>query len=342
MDRILYLLPDACAVSENGRLVEYLRTDGDSQSGDIIMARVNRIMPGLDCAFVDIARKKEGFLPLNENSRTFTEPPVRSGDRIPVQIRKEEHGDKGCFLSRDLAIAGEYVILMPYNRFAGVSKRIQDEETRCMLTEIGREIACKMNLGVVMRAASEKVSVQMISEEAEKLKKCWNKIRGKSAEGPAPGTVLYSCDPAEQILQDYRIRDTGKILKADKLETDLQRQLKSAGERRIQLQCGGNIVIDQCEAMTVIDVNTASTNGCGSKEGTVTAVNLEACGEAAIQIRLRDITGIILIDFVDMEKETDRILVEERIRNAFSEDRRKTVIHGWTRLGIMEMTRKRV
>lgn len=129
MERVIVRGPGFCAVTEDGVLVEYLQRDA-SQGGDILGGTVERMMPGIGGAFVSIGRKKAGFLPLRENSQSFAAEPLRSGTRIPVQVKKEETGGKGAFLTRDLTLAGTYVLLMPLNRYIGVSSRIQAEEDR--------------------------------------------------------------------------------------------------------------------------------------------------------------------------------------------------------------------
>ena len=340
MDRILYRSPDACAVCEDGRLTEYIRLSEETQSGNIILAKVDRMMQGMACAFADIGRKKDGFLPLKENSRSFTDGPIRSGDRVAVQIRREEAGDKGAFLSRDLTIPGRTVILMPKNRYIGVSSRIEDEETRERLRETGTIIAGG-RYGLVMRAAAANATEEEIRAEAEDLSGKWLRIMEKKTAAFQPGDILYEQDPVAQIILDYAVPED-KVVQLPAMPAEVTRQLSTASERKVQLPDGGNIVIDRCEAMTVIDVNSAAAVLPANKEATVTAVNLQACNEAAIQIRLRDIAGIIMIDFIDMEDKTDQSLVEQRLREALRNDRRKTVVHGWTRLGIMEMTRKRM
>jgi ribonuclease G len=148
-------------------------------------------------------------------------------------------------------------------------------------------------------------------------------------------------DATEQMKADYIPRGVEEIRVITELDAEISRQLRQAGERTLALPSGGNIMIDRCEAMTVIDVNTASSPGLQNKEQTVTQTNLEACVLIAQQVRLRNLSGIILIDFIDMESETDRSLVLNKLEDCFREDRIKTVIHGWTRLGLMEMTRKR-
>ena len=338
MERKVFRFPEGTAVTEDGRLVEYLDLRDETQSGDIILARVDRMMPGIDCAFTDIGRKRDGFLPLKENSSSFTGGAIRSGEKIAVQIRREENGTKGAFLSRDLMLPGRYVILMPMNRHIAVSSRIVDEDEKNRLRELGKQIA-DGRCGIVVRAAASEADEHEVRSEAdaiaEKADLVWKRFR----EASRPGEILLSCDPAAQILRDYGIPEATVT---DGMNAQMKKELDMSKNRSVRLRSGGNIVIDRCEAMTVIDVNSAGTNPRGDKENTVTQTNLEACDEAAVQIRLRDIAGIILIDFIDMELEKDREAVRERLKQAFSADRRKTVIHGWTNLGIMEMTRKRV
>ena len=338
MERILYQTSDACAIVENGRLVEYISLPDSVGSGVILMARINRMMPALECAFADIGRKKDGFLPLAENSQTFTGTALHSGDLIPVQIRREETGEKGAFLSRDLVISGRYVILMPCNRHIGISSRIEDEDQRMALRCMGMRIAAR-ETGLVMRAASAGVPEEEIARETETLQKTWRTVQENIRNARNPGDIVYSCDTVSQLVSDYGAVHSQFVTEMPEF---VKRELSAASHRKVPLKSGGNLIIDRCEALTAIDVNTASIRGNTAKEKTFTAVNMEACAEAAIQIRLRDISGIILIDFIDMDLETDRSLVLKTLREALLPDRRKTVLHGWTRLGLMEMTRKRV
>ena len=155
------------------------------------------------------------------------------------------------------------------------------------------------------------------------------------------GTVLIHDSPLDRLCEDYRARGIDAVRETERLEGDLARQRKQAEERRVSLPGGGNLVIDRCEAMTVIDVNTAAAHGGGDKEATVLETNLEACEAAAEQIRLRDLGGIIIIDFIDLDAPEDRDRVAKRLEECFDRDRVKTVLHGWTSLGLMEMTRKR-
>ena len=340
MKRTIIAGTDWCAVTEDGRLMEYIPAGTESVSGSILMGRVGRLMPGMKCAFIEIGRKKNGFLPLDEGSITFTGGPVRSGETLLVQIRKEETGEKGAFLSRDISLAGSLVILMPMNRYIAVTSRIKDEAVRDQLKRTGKEIAGG-RFGLVMRNAAAGADENEIREETETLFARWTEIERQAAQIGKPGTVFKQDTPLERLKADYIFGGYEISEETGEPGPEIKRQLKEASKRTLRLPGGGNIVIDRCEAMTVIDVNTASYTGAGSKEQSVTETNLEACELIAQQVRLRNLGGIILIDFIDMETETDRSLVSDRLAECFAADRIKTVLHGWTKLGIMEMTRKR-
>ncbi len=341
MIRQILLNSGFLAVTEDGRLVEYLPVNPEDRFGDILTGKVDRLMPGLKCAFVDIGRKKNGFLPLQENSKTFDGAPLRSGDRIPVQIRKEENGEKGAFLSRDLTVTGRNVILMPKNRHIGVSARITAEAERERLCRIGERVS-DGRFGLVLRSAAAEVPEEEIGLEAESLFRRWETVSRQGLSGGEPGRVLLSGNTGEESLRnDYLPRGVTEFVHVEELNADLRRQLNQGIGRKVMLPHGGNIVIDPCEAMTVIDVNSASDTASADKRATVLRTNLEACEEIMIQVRLRNLSGILILDMIDMEDETDRSTVLETLGKMFGRDRNKTVIHGWTSLGLIEMTRKR-
>ncbi len=340
MDRKIIKGDTYCAVTEDGRLMEYIPDNSGDQSGSIMLGRINRLMPGMNCAFVDIGRKKDGFLPAEEESASFTGAGIRSGDTLLVQIKKEETGDKGAFLTRDITMPGRYVILMPMNRYTGVSSRIREEETRERLKRTGSAVA-DGRFGLVMRNAAAEAAEEEIRNEAERLYARWKEISELAKDGGKPGRTFGTDDPFSRLKEDYAAGGYETLTALPDLRNEIGSQLKQASERTVRLPGGGNIVIDRCEAMTVIDVNTASSAPGGSKERTILETNLEACETIAQQVRLRNLAGIILIDFIDMNTETDRSLVSDKLTACFAPDRIKTVIHGWTSLGLMEMTRKR-
>ena len=226
-------------------------------------------------------------------------------------------------------------------------KYVKVETTSCEENECCPSMQGQKALGAML--AEEMRSMGIADAEMDGHGYVYGTIPAKGDAGkPAIGLIAHMdtsdgvkgpTDP--QMIRDYAVTESD-VVRMTEIPADLKRQLASSKERTVRLPHGGNIVIDRCEAMTVIDVNSASAAYPGDKEASVTSANLEACAEAAVQVRLRDIAGIILIDFIDMEKETDRSLVEERLKEVFRADRRKTVIHGWTKLGIMEMTRKRI
>jgi ribonuclease G len=229
---------------------------------------------------------------------------------------------------------------MPMNRYVGVSSRINDEKERERMRETGREIAGN-RAGIVMREAALKAEREQIAAEADALLKSWAETEEKIREGFENGTVLYHQDSVSQMIADYEARGLSGIVEAETLPADLQRQLREARERTVRLRNGGNVIIDRCEAMTVIDVNSGSAKSDGRIASAYLETNLSACETIAAQIRLRNLAGIILIDFIDMESDADREKVAGKLKEALAADRRKTVIHGWTKLGLMEMTRKR-
>ena len=339
MKRTILSSPSFCAVTEDGTLVEYILKDPGDQCGDILLGKIDRMMPGIGCAFVDIGRKKDGYLPLTENSASYTGLPLRSGEIRILQVKKEESGEKGAFLTCDITLPGRYVILMPLNRHIGVSSRIDEKERRENLKELGLRIAAG-RYGLVLRKASENGNEEEIREEAERLFSCWQDLCAVPADRK-PGDVLMRGDLLKQMLDDYLPRGVDEVREVETLDADMRSQLARASARKVQLRNGGNVVIDRCEAMTVIDVNTASFRGDGDKRQSILETNLEACRTVSEQIRLRNLSGIILIDFIDMDEETDRSLVLKTLESHFLRDRIRTVIHGWTSLGLLEMTRRR-
>ena len=339
MRRIIYQGPDFTAVTENGILVEYAERD-DEGTGEILIGKTDRLMPGAGCAFVRIGRKKDGYLPLKENSLSFTGEKLQSGEVITVQIKHRESEEKGAMLTRDITLCGKCVIIMPLNRYIGVSNRIQEENERERLKKTGREIAGG-RFGIIMRADAANVSAEKCAEEAAALFLEWERINRDFRENPMPGRTLYCPDAGEELVRDYQGKGIDEICAVKELPAELRRQLHAADERKVRIANGGNIIIDRCEAMTVIDVNTGGAESGNSPEQTILQTNLSACDSIAAQVRLRNLGGILLIDFIDMKDDGEREAVSRKLKEVFAEDRRKTVLHGWTALGLMEMTRKR-
>lgn len=347
------------AVMEDDRLVEYLPADEDASAEAIYLGKVERIVPGMKAAFIQIGQEKCGFLPLEERSARDL-PKLQTGMSILVQVRKEAQGVKGAFLSRDINFCGEYVIFAPTNRMIAVSSRIPRERDRKALKELGKAISGEA-FGLIMRNASLNVPEEAIRAEVEELRTRWERIRREAPTAHVPSILHMPRTTLDMVLADYHPRGIDRICTNDavlaaKLEKlapvqlmgdnlfDVARistQVQKALDRRVWLESGGNLIFDPCEAMTVIDVNTAKFTGKKELEDTVLQTNLEACEEIARQVRLRNLSGIIIIDMIDMISREHHQAVLMALNQAFAADRVKTVVHGFTALGLVEMTRRR-
>ncbi len=363
MKRIVYTttVPNReIALTEDGVLIEYLREDASAASTEAIyLGVVRRVMLGMSAAFVDIGEEKMGFLPLKENSATFEGQPLRTGMRVPVQVRRAAQGTKGAFLTRDITLCGEYVLLMPMNRHIGVSARVTDAGEIAGLKALGAEIA-RGRFGLVLRHAAADASETAVRGEAEALLAHWEEVAERLPTAHAPSCVDRPRTLLDALLEDELPRGLDGLVTEDaalaeqyaaRLPCEVEapgvmerhgliRQRDAALQRRVPLPGGGNLVIDPCEALTVIDVNTARHTG-ESLRRTLLETNLEAVREAARQIRLRSLGGIIIMDLIDMAEEADREAVLAALREALARDRVKTVVHGYTSLGLVEMTRRR-
>ena len=341
MIRKLFLNDRFIAVTEDDSLVEYIPVTPDEACGDILLGRVERMMPGMNSAFIGIGRKRSGYMPLKESSDSFTGSSVQSGKNVIVQIRKEEFGNKGAYLTRDVTFPGKYVLLMPLNRHIGISSKITDADTKKRLYETGRVLS-RNQFGLILRAAAADADPASVREETEELLSQWKRILHEANSANPPYLLWKQHSPAEQIKNDYTARGgIYSITEIQELTEDLARQLRNAGCRQLKLRPGGNIVIDRCEAMTVIDVNSAGDTAGSDEQQIFLETNLEACEEILRQVRLRNLSGIIMIDFINLKNETERNLVLEKLREGFGHDRIKTVVHGVTSLGLVEITRKR-
>ena len=354
------------AVVEDGCLVEYFEDENDALTDTVILGKVSRIVPGLQAAFIDIGQEKNGFLPLNEKKLsdgaryTGLEEKLQPGDRVLVQVRREAMGSKGAFLSRDLSLVGSLAIVMPRNTMIGVSSRITSEKQREALKNLGQEITGG-RFGIVLRTGSEQADDESVKAEAEELLETWETIRKKAATAHAPSVIYRRPGTVDMLITDYLPKGITTVYTNDQrvyesyhlrlpvvLTRDnpvtahgLDAECRRALDRRVWLKSGGNLVIDECEALTVIDVNTAKNTGSKKDRQVLMRTNLEACHEIACQIRLRNLGGIIIIDMIDMETEEERAEILAALRRELQQDRVKTVVHGFTELGLVEMTRRR-
>jgi ribonuclease G len=291
--------------------------------------------------------------------------PLVTGSDVIVQVKKDEKGGKGAFLTRDVALPGQYVLLMPMSRFVGVSKRIEDPGDHAAAKALGRSIA-DGRFGVIVRHAALFARREAVAAEAEELYLQWQQATAHVQSVKAPA-VLMQEQPVHRILaRDYGARyavethlcpeqlhgEDASNASEDILHTQtelealwqgshLQRQLKEALSRKVPLPGGASLIIDEREALHTIDVNSGGNVQAPEGMSLALSQNLEAVPEIARQIRLRNLSGILLIDFIDMDTPEEEAAVAKALEEAFSNDRIKTVLHGFTSLGLMELTRKR-
>jgi len=385
-----------------GRLVEYLEDEGDKRSmvGAVVQGLVERVLPSVGAAFVKIGQPLNGFLPLKEMESfvcSGSGKPLVTGQEVLVQVKKDAKGEKGAFLTRDIALPGVFAVWMPLNRHVGVSGRVTDAVERERLLELGRELA-NGEAGVIMRHAALAARREEVGDEVEALKMLWVEVLQNARYARPPAVLYREVSELGALLRDHAGRYqitvhavpeecaqegfipliTQAVPEECKQEKSLQEgyirevpgpvnpshfialfpqteieltalwqgahipgQLQGALNRRVSLASGGTLVIDEREALTTIDVNTAKFVGNSDGKGIALEQNLAACEEIARQIRLRNLGGILLIDFMDMRTDEERTQVREALEQHLRRDRVKTVIHGFTSLGLLEMTRKR-
>ena len=323
-------------------------------------------MPDVKAAFVKLGLRQNGFLPLREAEsyhRTSGSASLMTGQDVLVQVKKDPRGEKGAFLTRDIGLPGQYVLLMPKNRFVGLSRRVTGEEDRARAQALGRRIA-DGRFGLIVRHAALFAPVAEAQAEAEALWQMWCEIERHAQYVKAPALLHAEPSMISVLLRDYAARHpievlsrleppetppqgvTWRTLTAVEMEAAwsaarVEKQVDEALCRRVPLPGGGSLIIDEREALTTIDVNSGSAVTAAGGETLAVEENLRAAAEAARQIRLRNLSGILLIDFIDMQSDADRGRVLAAMEQAASDDRVKTVIHGFTSLGLLEMTRKR-
>ena len=358
------------AVLEDGALCEMHieRENVVSQTESLFYGRVQAIKPSVRAAFVDVGLDKNVFLPLREGAS------LRAGDWVIVQgAASQSVKTKGLRVTDRPMIAGKWLVLLPGDAGVRLSKKIRDEALREQLREMAEAI-CPEGCGLIVRTASV-LSPESLKEEAQELLSRWQEIVRRAAGMTAPGVLwererLYQAlvrDLGTPELERITVNETGcyqallaeqtagridrqtEITLYDERERGmllfdvlgLEAQIDCALRRRVWLPCGGELVIEPCEAMTVIDVNSGKMTLGRDLEETALRVNLEAADEIARQLRLREIGGVVVIDFIDMSRAENRERLTKRMREAVLRDRSAVHVEGLTRLGLMELTRKR-
>ncbi|MGA1862505.1 Rne/Rng family ribonuclease [Deferribacter thermophilus] len=337
---------------------------------DLIAENINEDL--LVQNFDDEHSDKDDNEELNGKQHSPIEDIIQEGQEIVVQVAKEPIGQKGARLTTHLTIPGRYLVLMPYHNHIGVSRKIEDEEERERLKEILAEIKPE-NIGLIARTVSEGSSKKDLESDLDYLLRIWNKLSEKMDKSHAPELIYKDLELLYRTLRDLVTNDISRIVidnKSDflKLKTfkreyfpnldieiklyensipifdyyNIEIEINRMFDRVVWLKSGGYIVIDQAEALTVIDVNTGKFVGKRNFEETVLKTNLEAAKEIAYQLRLRNIGGIIIVDFIDMEKDEHIEKVLQTLNQEFKKDRGKVTVVNISPLGLFEITRKRV
>lgn len=354
------------AVLEDERLVELFVEDNLNKKtvSNIYRGIVKKVIPGIEACFVDIGFKKLAYLQLKKGNT------IKSGQDILVQINKEEIGTKGAKLNTEISISGRYIVYIPSNDRTTISNKITDEKERFRLKKITKAVN-KENLGLIIRTEAQGCTHDEIKKDIEELKLKYENILKEYKLGIGPKLLYKSLDFATKYVKDNvnddiesiitnsydRYCELKSILKGidntyvDKLCLEenrdvfdlyrIESQIEKLLNKKVWLKSGGYLIIEKTEALTVIDVNTGKFVGTGKLDETVYKTNIEAAKEIVRQLRIRDIAGIIIIDFIDMHKKKHQKEVLHLLEEEFNKDKRKAEVLGMTKLGLVEVARRR-
>src|SRR5688572_15956792 len=368
------------AIAGSGVVQELLveRSASRGLVGNIYMGKVARVLPGMQSAFVEIGLARAAFLHVADiwEEREAAKPiekVLAEGQPILVQVLKDPIGTKGARLSTQVSIAGRLLVYLPHDPHIGISQKIGDENGRQALRERLKELLPSGEAGgFIVRTLAETATEAELRADIDYLRHLWGAISERSL-GAAPPQLLYQdLSLAQRVLRDVATGQTARVV-VDSRETfqklaafaerympqlrgklehyagerplfdlhNVEAEIEKALSRRVDLKSGGTLIVDQTEALTTIDVNTGGFVGSRNFDDTVFKTNLEAAQAIARQLRLRNLGGIIIIDFIDMENVEHRSAVLDELRRAVARDRTRVTLSGFTGLGLVEMTRKR-
>lgn len=368
------------ALIEDEELVEIYAEDEANKSieGNIYVGKVQNVLNGLQSAFIDIGEKKAAFIHVKDilpkvdiSKETKPEPVpisklIKAGDPLIVEVKREAIDKKGPRLSTHLSLSSRFIVFMPNSPFVTVSQKIESEEEKERLKEIVKKYLPE-NTGAIIRTVAEGKSEAVLKKDVLKTIEKWNSIQAKAVEkypqmiydkgGVLKKTIVDLVDNhLDRIVLDSEkdlnlINDILNQIEVEtKVEVDpniiekrsLEKQIHLTHNNKVWLKSGAFITIDKTEALVAIDVNSGKFTGKDNIEETVTEVNLEAAKEIAKQIRLRDISGIIIIDFIDMQKDENKQKVIDAIKKYSKKDRSKVQVEDFTKLNLMHITRKHI
>ena len=357
----------------------------EQKKSNIYKAKITRIEPSLEAAFVDYGAERHGFLPMKEISREYfpkgysfqgrpnIKEVLREGQEVIVQIDKEERGQKGAALTTFISLAGSYLVLMPNNpRAGGISRRIEGDERTELKASLSK-LDLPKGMGLIVRTAGVGKAYEELEWDLNVLLHHWQAISDAGKSRPAPFLIHQETNLILRAIRDYLRRDIGEVL-IDRPKTfesvkqhieivrpdflskiklynsdvplfthyQIETQIETAFQREVRLPSGGSIVIDPTEAMTSIDINSARATKGSDIEETAFNTNLEAAEEIARQLRLRDLGGLVVIDFIDMTPVRHQREVENRMRDSVHQDRARIQLGRISRFGLLEMSRQRL
>ncbi|MBR3497580.1 MAG: Rne/Rng family ribonuclease [Selenomonadaceae bacterium] len=335
--------------------IRFAREDSPRLVGNIYKGRVKNFLPGMQAAFVDIGREKNSFLQFNAKKKFSV------GQSVLIQIDKDETGAKGARSTLNISLAGRLAIYLPTLGYVGVSNKIRGE-ARERLHALAKKIRPK-NAGIIIRTAAEECSEEELIDDFNALVELWNEIEIRCAKCKPPALLYDANDLLEKILRDFGadsefVTDNLKIFRrlkdlVDEKQIDfyegtapifeafgVNEELEKINRRELDLPSGGRIVIDKTEALTAVDVNTGKFIGDTNLDETVLKTNLEAAELILKQLRLRDLGGIIIVDFIDMNSEAHKKILMDCLRELAALDSSKTKIIDMTPLGLVEITRQ--
>ena len=370
-------------VAENGLLeqVDFESLNHTSNLGNIYIGTVTAIEPSLQASFVDYGGNRHGFLPFNEmHYRYFQNPDRRApvqerlkiGQKVIVQVAREEIGLKGAYLTTYLSLPGQYLVMMPLTSKVGISRKIEDQEDRKALREILEVITVPDGMGYIIRTAGLGKSREQLQRDLNLLTTTWAELESRSEGVKSPSLLYQEDDVVTRTIRDYFNEDVKEILVDDHevfgtvkkyfkkmmpsyahmvkhyraktplfTKFHLDDQVESIFSSKILLPSGGSIVIEQTEALVVIDVNSGKTSE-GNLEATAFKTNTEAAEAIARQLRLRDLGGLVVIDFIDLKEKRHTHDVEQRLRDCLKKDKARITLTGMSRFGLLEMSRQRI
>lgn len=349
--------------------------------GNIYLGLVSRVLPGMQSAFVQIGLDRAAFLHVadlwghrqNADDAKPIEKTLHEGQKLLVQVIKDPIGTKGARLSTQISIAGRLLVYLPQESHIGISQRIEDEAERAMLREkLLNLLQDNEDGGFIVRTMAETATDEELAADIDYLRKLWKSIQGEASGAAAQAPLYRDLDLSQRVLRDFVGDECDRILVdsrenflkmqtfaenylprfADRLHHyvsdrplfelyGVEEEIERSLARRVSLKSGGYLIMDQTEALTTVDVNTGGFVGGRNFDDTIFKTNLEAAQVIARQLRLRNLGGIIVIDFIDMDNEVHQEAVLGEFKKALTLDRTRVTVNGFSQLGLVEMTRKR-